>query len=106
MSSSLTSTPASAARAISLSMVATPPRVASRIARTPGTASSRPAIRPFSGAVSERTSDSMSSSPRASMIVMPWSPTGPDTMIASPGRARATPSETSRAMTPTPAVLM
>ena len=88
--------------AISLSIVATPPRVASRIARTPGTASSRPAIRPFSGAVSDTTSASMSSSPRASMIVMPWSPIGPDTMIASPGWASATPRETSRESSPDP----
>ena len=29
----------------------------------------------------------MSSSPRASMIVMPWSPSGPDTITASPGQA-------------------
>ena len=33
------------------------------------------------GGVSEMTSDSMSSSPRASMIVTPWSPIGPDTII-------------------------
>jgi hypothetical protein len=72
-------------------MVATPPRVASRMARTPGTASSRPAIIPFIGAVSEVRSASMSSSPRASMIVTPWSPTGPDTMTVSPGRAVAAP---------------
>ena len=49
ISSSLTSTPTSAALAISLRMVATPPRVASRMARTPGTASSSPATSPFSG---------------------------------------------------------
>jgi len=39
------------------------------------------------------------------MIVMPWSPIGPDTMMASPGRACATPSAASRSITPTPAVL-
>ena len=33
-------------------------------------------------------SASMSSSPRASMIVTPWSPIGPDTITASPGRTR------------------
>ncbi len=87
-------------------MVATPPRVASRMARTPGTASSSAATRPFSGAVSETMSASMSSSPRASMIVMPWSPIGPDTMMASPGCAWATPRGLSRSTTPTPAVLM
>ena len=57
-------------------------------------------------AVSDSMSASMSSSPRASMMVTPWSPIGPDTMMASPGRARATPRLTSRSMTPTPAVLM
>ena len=34
----------------------------------------------------------MSSSPRASMIVTPWSPIGPDTRTASPGRTCAAPS--------------
>src|SRR6266699_6566030 len=92
IASSLTSTPTSAALAISLSMVATPPRVASRSARTPGpAAASRAATRPLSGAVSEVMSASMSSSPLASRIVIPWSPIGPDTRMASPGRACATP---------------
>jgi hypothetical protein len=71
MSSSLTSTPTPAALAISLRIVATPPRVASRMARTLGTAFSSSATSPFSGAVSEQISASMSSSPRASMMVMP-----------------------------------
>ena len=106
MSSSRTSTPTSADLAISLRIVATPPRVASRSARTPPVAASRSATSPFSAAVSDWTSASMSSSPRASMIVMPWSPIGPETMIASPGRASATPSSgASGAIRPTPAVL-
>ena len=57
-------------------------------------------------AVSDRTSASMSSSPRASMIVTPWSPIGPETRTASPGRACATPRLGPRSRTPTPAVLM
>ena len=83
-----TATPA--AVAISLRTVATPPRVASRMAaHAAATASSSAATRPCSGAVSDATSASMSSSPRASMMVMPWSPIGPETMhrVAGP-RAR------------------
>ncbi len=41
-------------------------------------------------------SASMSSSPRASMIVTPWSPIGPETSTASPGRTAAAPSCTGR----------
>ena len=55
--------------------------------------------------MSDSTSDSMSSSPLASMMVMPCSPIGPDTITASPGLAVATPSSTGRSITPTPAVL-
>ena len=55
--------------------------------------------------MSEETSDSMSSSPLASMMVMPCSPIGPDTITASPGLAVATPSSPGRSITPTPAVL-
>ena len=69
---SSTTTATFEALAISLRIVPTPPRVASRRARTPaGTASRRAETSPCSGAVSEVTSDSMSSSPRASMIVTP-----------------------------------
>src|SRR5215467_2083642 len=106
MASSATSTPTPAALAISLRMVATPPLVASRSARTPGTAPSSPATSPARDAVSDSTSASMSSSPRASMMVTPWSPMGPETRIASPGRACATPRFTPAGMAPTPAVLM
>src|SRR5215471_10862337 len=106
MASSATSTPTSAALAISFKMVATPPLVASRSARTPGTARSSPATSPARDAVSDSTSASMSSSPRASMIVTPWSPIGPETRIASPGLACATPRFTPAGTVPTPAVLM
>ena len=87
-SSSTTATPD--AMATSLQMVATPPRVASRSSRTPSpAASSRSAVMPCSGAVSETMSASMSSSPRASITVIPWSPIGPDTSTTSPGWAAA-----------------
>src|SRR6266508_6342273 len=89
MSSSWITTLTPAALATSFSTVATPPRVASRSARTPDVAASRSATSPPSGAVSEATSASMSSSPRASMMVTPWSPIGPETITASPGRALA-----------------
>src|SRR5215472_4345949 len=49
MASSVTTTSTSAALAISLRIVATPPLVASRSARTPGTAPSSPATSPASG---------------------------------------------------------
>src|ERR1019366_6158162 len=106
MASSVTTTLTLAAVATSLRMVATPPRVASRRARTPVVAPSRSAIMPFIAAVSETMSASMPSSPRASMIVTPWSPIVPDTITASPGCAVATPSDTSCSITPSPAVLM
>ena len=102
MASSLTSTPTPAAAATSFRIVATPPRVASRSARTPVVAESRSATRPFKGAVSEIMSASMSSSPRASMIVTPCSPIGPDTITTSPGWAFTTPRETSCSTTPIP----
>ena len=104
---SSTTTATCDAVAISLRIVATPPRVASRSTRTPSPpASSSPAVSSCSGAVSETRSASMSSSPRASMIVMPWSPSGPETMTASPGRAAPALSVTGLSRTPTPAVVM
>ncbi len=94
------------ARATSFRIVATPPRVASRITRTPVVASRRTPISSARGAVSDSMSLSMSSSPRASMMVTPWSPIGPDTRTASPGRTVPAPRVMSRSMTPMPAVLM
>ena len=91
-SSRITATPE--ASASSLQMVATPPRVASRMNRVDGAASSSRPTSSVSGAVSERRSDSMPSSPRASMMVIPWSPIGPETITASPGRAAETDSRT------------
>src|SRR3954452_2606559 len=81
---SLTSIATFAARASSLSTEATPPRVASRITRTPG-----PRIRSTSGHsdfVSETMSASSSNSPRASMIAVPCAPIGPESRMRSPGR--------------------
>jgi len=46
----------------------------------------------------------MPSSPRASMMVIPWSPTGPETITASPGCAVETDRCTGRSSTPIPAV--
>jgi len=106
IASSVTTTLTLAAVATSFRMVATPPRVASRSARTPVQAASSSAIIPFIAAVSETMSASISSSPRASMIVTPWSPIGPDTITASPGWAVATPSDISCSTTPSPAVLI
>jgi hypothetical protein len=64
--------PRRVARAISLSTVATPPRVASRMQCTalPHVSNAAATIG-HSGRVSLRTSASMSNSPRASMIAMP-----------------------------------
>ncbi len=104
--SSSTTTATPEAVASSLRMVATPPRVASRSPRTSPVSSSSRSTRPFSGAVSELRSDSMSSSPRASMMVAPWSPIGPDTSTASPGRARPMPRSPGRSTRPTPVVVM
>jgi hypothetical protein len=105
--SSSTTTATPAAVATSLRMVATPPRVASRSPRTASpVASSRCSTSPFNGAVSLSRSDSMSSSPRASMMVAPWSPIAPETSTASPGRAVAMPSVPGCSSTPTPVVVM
>src|SRR3954468_24558850 len=72
-----------AALASSFRTEATPPRVASRMTRTPG-----PRIL-FTAGQSERVSDSMSASssnsPRASMIAVPCRPIGPESTIRSPG---------------------
>ena len=50
------------------------------------------ATSPLSGAVSDSSSTSRSSSPRAIMIAMPWSPIGPETITRSPARIAAGPS--------------
>src|SRR4051794_3635757 len=76
------------ARASSLSTDATPPRVASRMQRSPGPAtSSRASATGHSERVSDSTSASSSNSPRASMIAVPCSPIEPESRMRSPGRS-------------------
>src|SRR4051794_1136282 len=83
---SFTSIATPAARASSLSTEATPPRVASRMTRTPP-ASSSASTAGHRQRVSETISASRSNSPRASMIAVPCSPIAPESRIRSPGRA-------------------
>ena len=100
---SLTSIATFEARASSFSADATPPRVASRMQRSDGPASSSSAS---TAGHSERVSDSISASSsnssRASMIAVPCSPIEPDTMIRSPGRSAAVAIEARGSTTPTP----
>ena len=67
----------------SLSVVATPPRVGSRRTRTSAPVPRMASHRPFSGAQSEAISPCIIPL-RASMMAVPWSPTMPETMTASP----------------------
>src|SRR3954451_9270500 len=92
---SLTSIATPAARASSLSTEATPPRVASRMTRTPP-ASSSASTAGHRQRVSETISASRSNSPRASMIAVPCSPIAPESRIRSPGRAGANAARGSR----------
>src|SRR3954453_3354391 len=74
------------ARASSLSTDATPPRVASRRQCTADPAdSSNASTTGHRDRVADAIGASSSNSPRASMIAVPWSPTGPDSRIRSPG---------------------
>ena len=91
--------------AISLSTVATPPRVASRMKRVPGAAASSASTRPCSGAQSLSIGASSARSPRAARIAAPWSPSTPLTSTASPGRARCAPSSSPARITPMPVVV-
>ena len=93
------------ASAISLRTVASPPRVASRMKRTPGAAASSAAISPCSGAQSLSIGVSSAMSPRAHRIAAPWSPSRPLTSTASPGRARSAPRSTPSRITPMPVVV-
>ena len=86
-SSSRSTMPSPLSRASSLSAVATPPRVGSRIQRTPlAHAPISASTNGHTERVSERRSASRSSSPRASRIVIPWSPIGPLSSTLSPAR--------------------
>ena len=92
--------------AISLSVVARPPRVGSRNARIPGTAVTIAATRPCKAAVSDRKSVPKASDSRSDITAMPWSPMVPETMMRSPGRARSPEICRPCATTPTPVVVM
>src|SRR4051794_7771597 len=91
-----------AARAISLSTEATPPRVASRRQWTAG-----PRMASTAGH-SDRVSETMSAasprSPRASMIAVPCSPIEPETRMRSPGRTALGDSAARGSRAPTPVV--
>ncbi len=102
-SSSSTASPD--ARAISLSAVATPPRVGSRSTCRSRVTSSIAATRPFSGWQSDSTAAPNSRPSRTLMIATPCTPISPLMMTTSPGRARSGRRWTPSGTTPTPAVL-
>src|SRR4051794_16658651 len=105
--SSRTSSATPEARASSLSTDATPPRVASRRQCTAGPAApSRASTTGHSGRVSDSMGASSSNSPRASRIAVPWSPTGPDSRIRSPGARPAGDRSARPSRRPRPAVQM
>ena len=94
------------ARASSFSTDAAPPRVASRMQRSPGpAASSMASTIGHSGRVSDRSSASSSNSPRASMIAIPCVPTGPETSTRSPGRSAVGDSRARGSTRPMPVVV-
>src|SRR4051794_18812160 len=95
------------ARASSLSTDATPPRVASRRQCTADPAdSSSVSTTGHKDRVSDAIGASSSNSPRASMIAVPWSPTGPDSRIRSPGARPAGDRAAPPSSWPRPAVQM
>src|SRR4051812_40229709 len=105
--SSRTSIATPEARASSLSTDATPPRVASRRQCTAGPAdSSSASTTGHRDRVSDAIGASSSNSPRASMMAVPWSPTGPDSRIRSPGARPAGDRVARRSSRPRPAVQM
>src|SRR3954467_896478 len=105
--SSRTSIATPEARASSLSAAATPPRVASRRQCTADPAdSSRASTTGHSDRVSDAIGASSSNSPRASMMAVPWSPTGPDSSIRSPGARPAGERLARPSSRPRPAVQM
>ena len=90
--------------AISHSAVASPPRVGSRSTCVPGTASSSARTGSTTGALSETSSVSKSIPSRAAITAIPWSPTGPETITASPAAARFGPTSTPSRTRPMPDV--
>src|SRR3954447_7464439 len=103
--SSRTSIATAEARASSLSTDATPPRVASRRQCTADPATpSRASTTGHRGRVSDSMGASSSNSPRASRMAVPWSPTGPDSRILSPGTRAAGASRARGSICPMPVV--
>src|SRR5215471_863076 len=92
--------------AISFSVLESPPRVGSRRQRTCWVASSSVPTSSCSAAESLRTSVSNFNPSRSARMAMPWSPTIPLTIIASPGRAWLADSEIPSRTNPIPVVLM
>jgi hypothetical protein len=94
--------------AISLSVVARPPRVGSRSTRTApsGTAASRRCTSSWSGALSETMAVPNSIDARCDNTATPCSPMLPDSSTTSPARAFAPPISRARGATPTPVVVM
>lgn len=103
-SSSIMPTPE--AEAISLRLVATPPRVGSRKTRRRAPLPSMVFTRPFRGAVSETMGESNCSPSRWLSTASPCSPMGPDSTMASPTWALVPDKRTPGATQPSPAVLM
>src|SRR5688500_1599645 len=101
-SPSRTTTPTPAARAISFSTEATPPRVASRRQWTCSLSTASTAG--HSGRVSDSTSASSPRSPRASMIAVPCSPIVRETRTRSPGRTAPGDSDARGSRAPMPVV--
>src|SRR3954452_1221144 len=105
--SSRTSIATAEARASSLSTDGTPPRVASRRQCTADPpAPSRASTTGHRGRVSDSMGASSSNSPRASRMAVPWSPTGPDSRIRSPGARPAGERSARLSRRPRPAVQM
>jgi hypothetical protein len=78
-------TPSPQAWAISWATVARPPRVGSRMKRSPGRSRSA-RVKGSTLAASECRSPRRPNCSRASITAVPWSPTGPLTRMRSPGR--------------------
>ena len=93
-------------RASSLRVVASPPRVGSRMTRNSAPLSSMASTKALSGAESETMGASKVNPSRWESIAMPCSPTLPDSRILSPGRARFPERSSPSRATPTPVVVM
>src|SRR5579883_2314341 len=106
ISRSTSSTPTFELAAISLRELDKPPRVGSRIQRSPAQTFSISATSPCRAALSLAIADSNSNPSRWARMAMPWSPIVPLSRTRSPGRARLAESCTFCGTTPIPVVLM